>query len=151
MEKAGWSPLFADRVIIPELFRWRPSVNQQHTDEKSEQNHEWSQLWWIHADWISSDRPKQKQWQPLRKREEGRRMAPLLPKVIVACCGVCTSLVPRHIFFTGLRSKTINSWLMTLLNFKHYWPLSGWRQLLHNKPCFLGLERKHKNTPICAQ
>lgn len=46
-----------------------------------------------------------------------RCMSPLLPKVILTGCGVCSSLVPCHIFPRGLRSKTIDSSLITWLVF----------------------------------
>lgn len=146
MEKAKWSRLVPDNQVyhswtqsgVRTLFRWGSSVTQQHTDEKSEPNHEWSQPWWVHAGWISGESPKQKQRKPLRK-QEGGGCSPVLPKVIVTCCGVCSSLVPRHIFSTGLRSKTINSLLIICLHFKFMiQPSSTGRRLLrNNKSWFL--------------
>lgn len=64
---------------------------------------------------------QQQQWKPQRndhwKQREGRRVAPLLPKVLLTGCGVCSSLVPWHIFPRSLRSMTIDSLLITWLVF----------------------------------
>lgn len=116
---------FTWRMKVETYSVWaRPKghVTQQYSNDRSEQNDEWKQHW-FHVDWISSDSPwihqsttgKAKEKRPLKA--EGRWTAPLLPKVILTGCGVCSSLVPCHIFPRSLRSKTIDSSLITWLVF----------------------------------
>lgn len=93
-------------------------VTQQQSNDQSEQNHKWKQHW-LHVDfwWQLVDTPthsnSESQRETTTESRVGRWMAPLLPKVILTGCGVCSSLVPCHIFPSSLRSKTIDSLLIT--------------------------------------